>query len=82
MWAVLAATDKWCENWRNSHILFISVSTTVLDALATGRSKCADIMELLRILFWYSVEYNFYIASVYIKSNDNNACDTLRAQRS
>ena len=34
-------------------------------------------MELLFVLFWYSVEYNFSIASAYIKSEDDNACDTL-----
>ena len=47
MWAILAATAKWCENWHKSLILFITDSTTVLAALATGRSKCAAIMELL-----------------------------------
>ena len=29
------------------------------------------------LLIWYSVEYNFSIASAYIKSKENNACDAL-----
>ena len=66
-----------CENCHNAHILFITDSSTVLSALATGHPKCPPIMTLLRVLFWYSVEFNLSNSSAYIRSEDNNICDSL-----
>ena len=66
MYAVLAATDTWANRWVTWTIVFITDSSIVQAALMSGKSKSEDIMDLLRWLFWLSVQWNFVYKAVHI----------------
>lgn len=77
MWSVLQALKRWYHKWRDKNVLIVTDNNTVKSALNTGRCKNKCIMKFMRQIFWMSIENNFSIASVYIKSEDNHICDAL-----
>ena len=77
MWAVSAGAQRWASRWRDSSIIFITDSAVVQGSLNSGRSSSPEIMELLRRLFWLSVEFNFIFVSTYISTDVNITCDAL-----
>ena len=80
MYAVMAAADTWAHMRTNSTIVFIADSTIVQAALTSGKSKSKVIMDLLRRLFWLSVQtlqWNFIYKAVHVSVTTNNSCDAL-----
>ena len=67
---------KWAPKWVNGHI-FITDGAVVQAGLNSGRSRSPEIMNMIRKLFWLSVENNFTFISTYINMTVNTVCDAL-----
>ena len=77
LWPIVVAVERWGDGWENRTVCMVSDNTQVVAALRTGRSTNKTSMEWLRRIFWRAVEKNMDIKSVYIRSEDNEICDSL-----
>ena len=77
MLAVLVAARRWCKDWADKNLVFVTDNQVVREALNSGKSKNKLIMSFVRELFWLSCDFNFTVSAVYIPSCDNTICDAL-----
>lgn len=74
---MIAGVKRWGKMWSNSYVLLHTDNTQVVSMIASGRSKNAQAMCLLRELFWICAIYKIDIRASYINTSDNVLADKL-----
>jgi len=64
--AVLLAARQWADKWQGADVLVWTDNSTTMYAVNKGTSKSAEIMVLLRELFWLSTMFGFNIRCVHV----------------
>lgn len=77
LYALLKAAATWGKYWMTKRVLFFCDNQAGVSILKSGSSRRADIMSLVRALFFVAAEYNFEFSAVYISTHDNGVADAL-----
>lgn len=57
LYPIVVSAVLWEPGWPREYILFHCDNAATVHILKTGRSKCPDIMRLMRRLTFYKVTY-------------------------
>lgn len=74
---VVIAATIWGKSWSRKRILFWCDNQATVAILNKGRSRCPDIMRLMRHLALTAAKCSFAFSARYITSQDNNIADSL-----
>ena len=74
---VWLAVVRYCDQWRDSHVLCLTDNTQVVAMLKKGHSINKLCMELLRRIFWLCATNNIYITCKHVPGIDNVVPDIL-----
>lgn len=77
LWPVVAGIKCWGKCWSGKYVLLHTDNTQVVSMIASGRSKNAQAVCLLRKLFWICVIYKIDLRAFYINTSDNVLADKL-----
>lgn len=77
LYPALFAARKWGSFWRDCHIVLRTDNTSVVCFINTGTCRNSEAMDVLRELFWLSVEYNFHLTARHLKGSLQHICDKL-----
>lgn len=77
LYAIVYACALWGEHWRQKMVLFNCDNLAVVHVINTKRSKCRDIMKLVRKLTLVTMQYNFYIKARHVAGAKNEIADSL-----
>ena len=79
LFAITAAVNSWGHHWARKKVLFNCDNQTVVDIWKTGTTvtKSADIMALVRMLYFCATKYNINVIIIHIASVNNAIADTL-----
>jgi hypothetical protein len=74
---VLEAARRWGAAWQGSHILVRSDNVAAVQAINNGTTRCMELWEIVKDLFWLSVEFNFKLTALHIEGKLNVLSDRL-----
>lgn len=74
---ILLAANRYAEKWRDKKIIWYTDNAQVVTIVNKGTSKNEFCMEVLRYIFWRSVEFNFHLVCRHIPGSENNLPDYL-----
>jgi hypothetical protein len=77
---VLVSAEKWGKYWAGSHILVRSDNTSTVAALNKGTSRSVDMLLIIQMIFWLSLEYGFKLSAAYLPGKLNILSDRLSRQ--
>lgn len=77
LWPVVVGIKCWGKCWSGKYVLLHTDNTQVVSMIASGRSKNAQAVCLLRKLFWICVIYKIDLRAFYINTSDNVLADKL-----
>ena len=77
LYAIAAAVTAWAPDLASKNILFHCDNMAVVEILGSGTSKCANIMTLVRYLFYVCAANNILLRTVHISGVDNGLADCL-----
>jgi hypothetical protein len=77
MLALLVAATVWGRHWAGKNVLFHCDNMGVVGAVESGTSKCPQLMNLIRKLFFIAARHQFDFKTVYVSTTDNNLADAL-----
>ena len=66
LFAITAAVNTWGHHWACKKVLFHCDNQTVVDIWQTGTTKSADIMALVRMLYFCAAKYNINVIITHI----------------
>ena len=75
--AIIFAASKWCNSWRNRHIVVHTDNQAAAAMINKGTTRNSVMMSFLRLLFWLSATYNFRITAKYIPGKENTIADCI-----
>ena len=75
--AVVLATRKWAHSWENKLVVFYIDNQAAMHMLNKCSTADKTMMQLLREMFWWSVEFNFTFKAVYLEGKHNLLADTV-----
>ena len=77
LWAIVAATFLWDDQWKDKQILFYTGNLPITHVWQSGSSPNPQIMKLIRHLFLFSARRNVNILMQHIPGQSNAAADAL-----
>lgn len=77
LYAVFLSVKRWGKLWAGRHIVVRSDNQAAVAAVNKATSKSADLMLIIRELFWLSVQGDFRLTAQYIPGADNIMADRL-----
>ena len=77
LYAVVMACETWGEQWSGKRLLFHCDNEAVVHVWKSGRSRCPDLMDLVRALFYVAAHNNFNVLIRHIPGVDNSIADAL-----
>ena len=77
LFAVVMACAMWGEHFRSRKLVIHSDNISIVFAVNTGTSKCADMMYLIRQLYHLCVQYNFECTLQHVPGVLNVSADAL-----
>lgn len=75
--SVLFAARRWGHLWANSRVIIHTDSQVAKAILNKGTTRHGSVMEVLRDLFWLSVQNNFDLTAEYLPGKENNLADAI-----
>ena len=75
--AVCIGAFIWSETMENKRILIHCDNMAVVSMINKTTSSCQHCMHLIRLLVLRSLQFNFRIFAVYVKTGDNGLADSL-----
>lgn len=77
LYPIVVATLLWGSEWKCKKILFYCDNESTVSIVNKGRSKCTEIMKLMRQLTWCACINNFQFSAKHIEGRKNNISDAL-----
>ena len=77
LYPIVVAAVLWGCFWNKKRILFWCDNEATVAIVRKGRSKCLQIMQLMRKLTWCACKYNFYFSSRHVPGYQNELSDSL-----
>lgn len=77
LYAIVAATYIWGDQWSQKRILFYCDNQTVVTIINAKRSKSPRMMDLVRALTLQTLKCNFYFKAVHIPGHRNDIADSI-----
>ena len=77
LFAIVVAAETFGSSWSGKRILMHCDNMCVVEVVNSGTSKSADIMHLLRKLFFICAKFHFEISTCYINTKVNDIADAL-----
>jgi hypothetical protein len=74
---ILLAAKRWGASWSGRHILVRSDSMSAVAAINNTTSRSAELLKLVKELFWLTVEFNFKLSAKFLPGKDNIMSDRL-----
>ena len=77
LYPIVVAAILWGKEWKCKKILFYCDNESTVAIVKKGRSKCIEIMKLMRQLTWCACINNFQYTAAYVEGRKNNISDAL-----
>ena len=77
LFAITTAVNTWGHHWARKKVLFHCDNQAVVDIWKTGTTKSADIMALVRMLYFCAAKYNINVIITHIAGVNNAIADAL-----
>ncbi len=77
LYAIVMACETWGKHWSGKRLLFHCDNEAVVHVWQAGRSRCPDLMDLVRALFYVAADNNFNVMIRHIAGIDNCIADAL-----
>ena len=77
LFAIVAAASTWAPQLHLKRIRFHCDNRSVCDIWLRSRTKCPDLMALVRTLFAIAARHNFHVIVSHIPGTDNAIADSL-----
>ena len=77
LYPIVMAAILWGNQWSKKRIIFKCDNLSCVFILRKGRSRCSNIMLLMRRLTWCAATYNFSFYSEHLRSEDNGISDSI-----
>ena len=77
LYAIVIACETWGRYWSGKRLLFHCDNEAVVQVWQSGRSRCPDLMDLVRALFFVAARNNFHVLIRHIPGVDNSIADAL-----
>ena len=74
--AVVIATRRWAHTWEGKHVEFLIDNQAAMHMINKGTTADADMMVILREMFWWAAECNFTYSASYLAGESNILADT------
>ena len=75
--AVVIAARQWGHQWEGKRVIFYMDNQAAIQMVNKGTTRDPIMMELLRELFWHTVQGNFIIVARYLKGQHNLLADMV-----
>ena len=75
--AIVVASAIWGKHWRGLTVKCVCDNAAVVAIINSGRSKDKLAMHLLRCLFFFAAEFNFFLFAQHLPGKYNVAADAL-----
>ena len=77
LYPIVVAALLWGKEWKCKRILFWCDNEATVAIVNKGRSKCLEIMKLMRQLTWCAASFNFYFSARHVPGYKNKISDSL-----
>ena len=77
LYPIILAASTWGRGWRGQRILFHCDNQSVGDIWSKGSSGHADIMSLVRVLYFIAATLEFHVSIQHVPGVDNTLADAL-----
>ena len=77
LYPIVMAAVLWGSRWSKKRIIFHTDNKAVTDILKKGRSRCRNIMLLMRRLTWCAAVNNFCFKAVFVEGINNGIADSI-----
>ncbi|VDI45709.1 Hypothetical predicted protein [Mytilus galloprovincialis] len=77
LYPIVVAAILWGSKWSKKRILFWCDNEATVAIVKKGRSKCLQIMSLMRQLTWCACKYNFHFSAKHVPGYENEISDAL-----
>lgn len=77
LYPIVVAAVLWGSNWNKKRILFWCDNEATVAIVRKGRSKCLQIMRLMRQLTWCACKNNFFFSAKHVPGYRNDISDSL-----
>ena len=77
LFAIVVAAATFGKQWSGKRIMLHCDNQCVVNVISSGTCKSADIMHLVRMLFFISAVNNFEVSCCYISTKANDVADSL-----
>ena len=75
--AIVVSVFCWGEDWCNKQIVLFTDNEAIVHIWRSGSRKCAEIMSLVRMLFFFTAKRNINLLLRHIPGVDNKYADSL-----
>ena len=69
---IIIAAKRWGASWSGRHILVRSDNMAAVAAINNTTSRSADLLKIVKELFWLAVEFNFKLSAKFLPGKDFN----------
>ena len=77
LYAIVTACRTWGQHWSGKRLLFHCDNEAVVEIWQSGRSRCPDLMDLVRSMFFVAADNNFHVLICHISGVNNTIADSL-----
>ena len=77
LYPIVMAAILWGNQWSKKRIILKCDNLSFVFILRKGKSRCSNIMLLMRRLTWCAATYNFSFYSEHLRSEDNGISDSI-----
>lgn len=77
LYPIVVAALLWGSSWSTKKILFWCDNEATVAIVKKGRSKCLEIMKLMRQLTWCAAKFNFHFSAKHVPGYKNEISDAL-----
>ena len=77
LYPIVVAALLWGSQWSKKRVLFWCDNEATVAIVKKGRSKCLQIMRLMRQFTWCACKYNFVFSAKHVPGRNNEISDAL-----
>ncbi|CAG2217078.1 unnamed protein product [Mytilus edulis] len=77
LYPIVVSAILWGSQWTTKRILVWCDNEATVAIVKKGRSKCLQIMKLMRKLTWCACKYNFHFSAKHVPGYQNDISDAL-----
>ena len=74
---ILESARRWGSRWKGSHIRVRSDNVAAVQAINNGTTRCPELWEIVKELFWLSVQFDFRLSALHIEGKLNVLSDRI-----